>query len=219
MDFFQRILDANRRWVEETKASDPDAFKRLTHKQEPKALFIGCSDSRVPANVITNTGPGEMFVHRNIANQVFTTDVNLLAVLAYAVEVLEVEHVIVCGHFGCGGVRAAMQPTGKSVVDFWLGDIRDIARAHSAELEKIEDPEKREQRLVELNVVQQVYDLSRTPIVQEVWTRGTKPILHGLVYELSEGLLRPLVTGIDSDVRAQELAMRRGESGLWVLGR
>lgn len=197
----RRLLENNRRWVAQTKANDPDFFKRLASTHEPKFLFIGCSDARVPADVITQTLPGEMFVHRNIANQVVATDQNLLAVLQYAVDVLKVQDVIVCGHGECGGVKASMTPPGHvpPLVDNWLQNIRTVGRLHAEELEAITEPQERYERLIELNVMEQVYNLSRTPVVQEAWARGATLRLHGFVYKLTEGLLRDLHVTFDGD--------------------
>jgi len=194
---FRHILENNRRWVEERTAADPEYFARLAAEHRPQFLFIGCSDARVPANVITQTEAGEMFVHRNIANQVVPTDTNLLAVLQYAVEVLGVHDVIVCGHEGCGGVRAAMGAAAPPLVENWIAGIRAVARFHDAELSAIEDEDRRFARLVELNVVEQVHNLSRTPIVQGAWAAGATLRLHGLVYRLEHGLLRDLGVTLD----------------------
>jgi len=207
----ERLLDNNRRWVEQMTANDPEYFSKMAERQEPHYLFIGCSDSRVSTNAITGTAPGEMFVHRNIANQVFRSDINLLSVLQYAVEILDVKHLIVCGHYNCGGIKAAMGTADHGLVDNWLGTIRDVMRWNAAELNAIEDETKRVNRLVELNVIQQVYNLSRTPCVQQAWNRGPRPLLTGLVYDLREGLLRPLVVGVDSNEKAHELFHRQGE--------
>jgi len=187
------ILERNRRWVEQTNARDPEYFQRLAAEHRPRFLYIGCSDARVPVNTITQTGPGEIFVHRNVANLVVPSDTNLLAVLQYAVDVLEVESVIVCGHEGCGGVRAAMRHDGAPpLVDNWLASIRTVARLHDDELSALADPEECYARLVELNVMEQVYNLSRNPVVQAAWARGSKLSLHGWVYGIGEGLLRDL---------------------------
>lgn len=209
MNHFHRILENNRRWVEARRAEDPDFFKKMAEgQQQPHFLFIGCSDSRVPANHITGTGPGETFVQRNIANQVFINDLNLLSVLQYAVEVLQVEHVIVCGHHGCGGVQAAMGQSRFGLVDNWLGQIREIYENNRAFLDEIPQP-MRTDRLVDLSVLRQVENLSHIPLVRDAWKRGKRPILHGLTYELDEGLLHPLVTeicGVDDVPRIGERA-------------
>lgn len=197
MDHIRRLFDNNRALVEQVTRDDPDYFRRKAAKQEPHFLFIGCADSRVPVETLTGVLPGEMFVHRNIANQVLPGDLNLLSVLQFAVEVLEVEHVIVCGHHQCGGVRAAMDDAAHGLVDHWLAGVRDSAHRHRDELSVYDDEQARFDRLVELNVVRQVFNLARNPIVQNSWKRGRRPILHGLVYGLKDGLLRELLMGVD----------------------
>ncbi len=178
--------------MERKREEDPEFFERRAKGQSPKYLYIGCSDSRVPANEISGTEPGEMFVHRNIANMVVHTDVNLLSVLQYAVEVLKVKHVIVVGHYGCGGVAAAMSDKQFGLIDNWLTNIKDVIRIHEEELHAIEDEEQRLRRLVELNVVEQVINLSKTSIIQNAMKDPEPPQLHGLVYDLREGILRDL---------------------------
>jgi carbonic anhydrase len=191
-----QLLENNRHWAEERRAADPEFFDRLTREHKPSFLFIGCSDARVPANVITRTEPGEMFVHRNIANLVVPTDTNVLAVLQYAVEVLGVQDVIVCGHVGCGGVKASFTTVPQPHVDAWLANVRTVARLHHGELAAIEDEEARCGRLVELNVAEQVRNLARTPVVRAAWERGVTLRLHAWVYDLREGLLRPTIPTI-----------------------
>ena len=186
------LLENNRKWVAEQLRLDPTYFDRLKAVHEPQILWIGCSDARVPANVVTGTMAGEMFVHRNIANMVVPTDTNLLAVLQYAVEVLKVEDIIVCGHEGCGGVKAAMGAAAPPGVENWLAGVRNVLRLHDEELSAIADEEARYARLVQLNVAEQVYNLSRTPVVQQAWANGVKLGLHGWVYALSDGILRDL---------------------------
>ena len=205
MDHFDRILDNNRRWAAEMVAADAEFFARRTARQAPHFLFIGCSDSRVPAEALTGVAPGEMFIHRNIANQVHPSDLNVLSVLQYAVEVLDVEHVVVCGHYGCGGVAAATDDSDHGLVDHWLGNIRGVARRHAAELEALDDAEARGRRLVELNAVEQVAQLARTPIVRGRWASGRRPALHALVYDLRDGRLRTLVHGVDGAEAASRL--------------
>ena len=191
---YKRIFESNRRWVAETNAADPEFFTRLAAVHNPQFLFIGCSDARVPANVITGTENGEMFVHRNVANLVVPSDTNLLAVLQYAVDVLKVREVFVCGHYGCGGVAAAMDRRNGALplVDNWLSHIRGVMRLHSAELRALPTDELRYRRMVELNVAEQVHNLARTPVVQEAWARGQPLGVHGWAYELGDGLLRDL---------------------------
>ncbi|HVG86923.1 MAG TPA: carbonic anhydrase [Vicinamibacterales bacterium] len=212
MDNLRRLFDNNRALVEQVTRDDPDFFTKRAGKQEPHFLFIGCADSRVPLETLTGALPGEMFVHRNIANQVLTGDLNVLSVLQYAVEVLDVEHVIVCGHYQCGGVKAAMGDDSYGLVDHWLAGIRDQVRRHQSELEAYPTEAQRFSRVVELNVLRQVYNLSRTPIVQSAWRRGRRPMLHGIVYDLHDGLLKQLVLQVDGQdkVRALLEADRRG---------
>lgn len=189
-NWIEKIFENNKEWVKSKLGMDPDYFTNMAKGQSPKALFIGCADSRVPANEITGTGPGEMFVHRNIANMVVHTDINMLSVLQYAVEVLKVEHVIVCGHFGCGGVAAAMGDTQFGLIDNWLRNIKDVIRLHYDELNAITDEKEKFNKLVELNVKEQVLNLSKTSIIQNAWSSGQKMELFGLVYDIAEGHLK-----------------------------
>jgi carbonic anhydrase len=186
----EEILQNNRRWVAERLAENEHYFTRLAQGQHPRYLFIGCSDSRVPANNISGTGPGEMFVHRNIANLVVNTDMNLLSVLQYAVEVLKVQDVIVCGHYGCGGVKAAMGDRQLGLIDNWLGNIREIMSMHQSELDVLPDEESRFRRLVELNVIEQVNNLMKTTIIQNAFKSDNPIRLHGLVYDIANGILK-----------------------------
>lgn len=212
MENLRRLFDNNRALVSQITSDDPDFFKRRAGKQEPHFLFIGCADSRVPIETLTGVVPGEMFVHRNIANQVLPSDLNLLSVLQYAVEVLDVKHVIVCGHHQCGGVKAAMGEANHGLVDFWLAGIRDSLQRHKDELDAYGSEQGRFDRLVELNVMRQVLNLARTPIVQNAWKRGRRPLLHGIVYDLKDGLLRELVLEVDGPDKVRSLleANRRG---------
>ncbi|RZK09813.1 MAG: carbonic anhydrase, partial [Hymenobacter sp.] len=178
----QQILENNKKWVADKNAQDPEFFDRLANGQTPRYLFIGCSDSRVPASGITGTGPGEMFVHRNIANMVVHTDMNLLSVLQYAVEVLGVQDILVCGHYGCGGVAAAAANKQYGLIDNWLVNIRDVVRLHETELLRIHDEKQRLRRMVELNVIEQVHNLTKTNIIQNAMRTDKPPRLHGLVY-------------------------------------
>ena len=189
---YQKLIDGNRRFALEKKFDDPEYFKKLSLGQKPDYLWIGCSDSRVPANEVTNTESGEMFVHRNIANMVVHTDFNLMSVLEYAVNVLEVKHIIVCGHYGCGGVRAAMTNKTFGLVDKWLRNIKDVYNKHRTELEQIEDQDKRSDRLTELNVIEQVQHLAETKIVQKAWHDKRNVQIHGWVYGLNSGLITEL---------------------------
>ena len=188
----KKIFEGNRRWVAEKLAVDPDYFKKLALGQQPEYLFIGCSDSRVPANEISGTQPGQMFVHRNIANMVVHTDINMLSVLQYAVEVLKVKHIMVCGHYGCGGVLAAISDKSYGLIDNWLTNIKDVMRLHELEFLSIKDEGERARRLVELNVIEQVRNLSKTSIIQNAMKTKHPPQLHGLVYDIAEGILKNL---------------------------
>jgi carbonic anhydrase len=193
MESYQKLLLENKAWAQERVADNPEYFKRLADIQTPEFLWIGCSDSRVPANEITGTQPGEIFVHRNVANLVVNTDVNLLAVLDYAVTHLKVKHVIVCGHYGCGGVKAAStQVDYKPVLNMWLRNIKDVIRVHRDELNGITDEKARVDRLVELNVREQVMNLAKTTIIQRAWKNEQRPHLHGWVYGLSDGIINPV---------------------------
>lgn len=196
-----RLLENNKSWVKKKLELDPDYFNNLSGGQNPEYLWIGCSDSRVPANQITGTQPGEIFVHRNIANMVVHTDMNMLSVLSYAVEVLKVKHIIVCGHYGCGGVLAAMGNKQYGLIDNWLRHIKDVYRLYETELDSIQDIEARGRRLVELNVMEQVGDLSKTSIVQNAWERKKLLHVHGWVYDIHDGLINDLgvtLTGSDA---------------------
>jgi carbonic anhydrase len=186
------LLENNKKWVAEQLALDPHFFDNLAEKQSPEYLWIGCSDSRVPANQITGTQPGEVFVHRNIANMVVHSDMNMLSVLSYAVEVLQVKHIIVCGHYGCGGVLAAMGNIQLGLIDNWLRHLKDVYRVHFQELDKIEDKEIRVRRFVELNVMEQVLHLGKTSIVQNAWKRGQNLHLHGWAYDIKDGMIKDL---------------------------
>ena len=189
----------NRAWVEQKKLEDKDFFNRLANTQKPDFLWIGCADSRVPANEITGTAPGEVFVHRNIANMVVHTDMNMLSVLDYAVNVLEVNHVIVCGHYGCGGIKAAMTNKKIGLIDNWIRCIKDVYRLHQDELDAIEDMHERENRFTELNVIEQVYDLGKTSIVQDAWQKRGAPYVHGWIYDVANGLIKDLKVSMHDD--------------------
>ena len=195
---WRELLENNRAWVNDRKSQDPEFFRRLGAKHEPHFLWIGCSDARVPANVITGTDAGEMFVHRNIANQVQATDANLAAVVQYAVEVLKVKDIIVCGHEDCGGVRAALGPQAPVAVEHWIAQVRSVARVHAEELDAIDTMDRRVARLVELNVTEQVMNLARTPVLQAAWARGEEIDIHGVVYDVREGYLRDIQVSLDS---------------------
>ncbi|MFT3925186.1 MAG: carbonic anhydrase [Myxococcales bacterium] len=187
-----KLLLSNKSWVQEIREVDPTYFSRISNQQMPEFLWIGCSDSRVPANTITGTDPGEIFVHRNIANVVVPDDVNMLSVLQYAVEVLKVKHVIVCGHYGCGGVKASLGPKLTWPIEQWLGNIRAVCAEHSTEIEALPE-DARPDRLCELSVRHQVKKLSRLPIIARAWETGAGPELHGWVYSIRDGVLHELV--------------------------
>lgn len=191
-DLHLDLLQRNKTWSEQMRRANPELFNELAKHQHPFFLWIGCSDSRVPPNQITGTMPGDMFIQRNIANMVIHTDMNLLSVVDYGLNVLNIDHVIVCGHYGCGGVKAAMGPEFGGPASNWVRHIRDVARLHQRELAAIADPEARFDRLVELNVMEQVYSLSRTALVREAWARGRKVKVHGWVYRLSDGIIKDL---------------------------
>ena len=194
MDIFERMLLDNKAWATEMTELSPAYFRRLSKIQSPEVLWIGCSDSRVPSEIVVNADPGEVFVHRNIANQIIDGDFNAGSVLQYAVEVLGVSHIVVCGHYNCGGILAAMDPPNPelTMVNDWLTGVRETYELHSGELRKIEDPEQRYRRFVELNVLQQVRNLARSPIVQAAWSRAHRPILHGCVYGIEDGLIKEI---------------------------
>lgn len=191
-DFYKKILDNNKEWVETNLAKDPNYFKDLSSGQNPPLLWIGCSDSRVPANEITGTRAGEVFVHRNIANLVVHTDINMLSVLDYAVNALKVKHILVCGHYGCGGVKAAMGNDSIGIIDNWIRNIKDVYRVNKEELNEIENETDKFNRLVELNVKEQVFNLAKTSIVQNAWNIGQELHLHGWVYGLNSGYVTDL---------------------------
>lgn len=190
--FYNKLLENNKKWVERKLSQDPEFFEKLSSGQKPPVLWIGCADSRVPANEIIGAEPGEVFVHRNIANMVIHSDINMLSVLDYAVNVLEIRHIIVCGHYGCGGVQTAMTNKHIGLIDNWIRHIKDVYRFHHEELNSIKDEKKRFDRFVELNVVEQVLDLAKTSIVQAAWERGQKLHVHGWVYDLKDGLINDL---------------------------
>ncbi len=200
MASYNQLFHNNKKWVQKKLNEDPEFFKKLGKGQAPDYLWIGCSDSRVPANEITGTEPGEMFVHRNIANMVVHSDMNLLSVLSYAVEVLKVKHIIVCGHYECGGVLAAMGNKQYGLIDNWLRHIKDVYRLHHSELEAIPDLKLRARKFVELNVMEQVADLCKTTIVQNAWKKKQPLSVHGWVYDVNDGFIKDLkvsYTGIE----------------------
>lgn len=189
---YSKIFEENRLWVERKTQANPDYFTNLAKGQKPEYLWIGCADSRVPANEVTGTEPGDIFVHRNIANMVVHTDMNMLSVLDYAVNVLEIKHVIVCGHYGCGGINAALGNQQVGLIDNWLRNIKDVYRMHKEEVDSITDPLKKSNRMVELNVQEQVYNLTKTSIIQNAWAKGKFLQVHGIVYDIANGILQDL---------------------------
>lgn len=192
MTTYEEVFENNRQWVAQNLERDPDFFRRLATHQSPDYLFIGCADSRVPANEIMGLEAGELFVHRNIANLVVNTDINAQSVIQYAVANLDVKHIIVCGHYGCGGVAAAMQPADLGLLNGWLREIRDVYRLHQAELDAIEDEGARYRRLIELNVQEQCVNVIKTAVVQKAYLNTGFPVVHGWVYDIANGLLRDL---------------------------
>src|SRR5919205_1132455 len=211
MKDLKELLEKNREWSEGIKARDPEFFRTLARQQSPRYLWIGCADSRVPATQLVGLLPGEMFVHRNVANVVVHTDFNCLSVLQFAVDFLKVEQVIVCGHYGCGGVQAAMLNRRLGLIDNWLRHVQDVMHAHAEQLSEVEDESRRLDRLCELNVVEQVLNVGRTTIVQTAWERGQELSIHGVVYGLGDGLLRDLgirVSGGEDLTATYERAVR-----------
>ena len=204
-EFYKKILDNNAKWVEKQTAIDKDYFKDLAKGQEPPLLWIGCSDSRVPANEIIGANPGEVFVHRNIANMVIHSDMNMLSVLDYAVNVLKVSHVIVCGHYGCGGIKAAMGNQSIGLIDNWIRHIKDIYRFHETYLNSIEDENERFIKFVEINAQEQVIDLAKTSIVQNAWRNGQELTLHGWVYGLNSGYVTDLDVNMSNNEDLDEV--------------
>ena len=198
MKALQGCFEANRAWSARMRENDPAFFERLVRAQTPELLWIGCSDSRLPPDQVVGRLPGEIFVHRNVGNVVVHTDLNFLSVLQYGVEVLKVRHVIVCGHYGCGGVRAALSPKPLGLIDNWLRHIRDVSMVNREELEAIADPAARQNRLCELNVAAQVANVCHTTIVQDAWRRGQPLTVHGWIYDLGDGLLRDLGLVVES---------------------
>lgn len=192
MNDLEELIKNNHAWAESIKSQDPEFFLTLAQQQTPRYLWIGCSDSRVPATQLVGLQPGELFVHRNVANVVVHTDFNCLSVLQFAVDVLNVSHIIVCGHYGCGGVQAAMQNMQLGLIDNWLRHVQDVMHSHAEALEGIEEETKRLDRLCELNVTEQVLNVSRTTIVQNAWNRGQELAVHGWIYAINDGLLHDL---------------------------
>ncbi len=197
--FYNKLIENNKAWVESKLEEDSEYFSKLANGQQPPLLWIGCADSRVPANEIIGAQPGEVFVHRNIANMVLHTDMSMLSVLDYAVNVLKVKHVIVCGHYGCGGVKAAMSNSSFGLIDNWVRHIKDVYRFHHKELDAISDENERFERFVELNVKEQVLDLAKTSIVQGAWKKGQELHIHGWVYGVGSGVVKDLDVNFTCD--------------------
>ncbi|ACF13823.1 Carbonate dehydratase [Chloroherpeton thalassium ATCC 35110] len=212
MRTLHELFENNKRWAKSITERDPEFFPTLSKQQAPKYLWIGCSDSRVPANEIVGLMPGELFVHRNVANMVIHTDLNCLSVIQYAVDVLQVEHIMVCGHYGCGGIMAAMQYSSHGLIDNWLRHVQDVIRKHSSVLNTITDGKEKLDKLCELNVVEQVINVCQTTIVESAWARGQKLSIHGWLYGLSDGLLHDLsicITGTDEIDDISQAALSR----------
>jgi carbonic anhydrase len=204
----EHLFTQNREWARAISTRDPQFFQKLSEQQAPEYLWIGCADSRVPANEIVDLLPGELFVHRNVANLVIHTDFNCLSVIEYAVSVLQVKHIIVCGHYGCGGVRAALQDRRLGLIDNWLRHIRDVRQRHRAELDALPSEDSQVDRLCELNVAEQVLNVCQTTMVQSAWEEGRKLEVHGWIYSLQDGLLRDLAVGVSDAAGAQALLLR-----------
>lgn len=208
MRLLNHLFEKNRAWAERMQASDPEFFSRLSQQQNPEYLWIGCSDSRVPANQIVDMPPGEVFVHRNVANVVIQTDMNCLSVLQFAIDVLAVKHVIVCGHYGCGGVKAALYDERYGLVDNWLRHVQQVYTRHAALLDGLEDQEQRLARLCELNVIEQVVNVCRSTVVQDAWMRGQDLAVHGWIYAVSDGRLRDLDMCVTNNANLAESYQR-----------
>lgn len=204
-NFYKQLIENNKKWVQTKLDLDPKFFEKLAKGQQPPLLWIGCSDSRVPANEIIGAEPGEVFVHRNIANMVIHSDMNMLSVLDYAVNALKVKHVIVCGHYGCGGVNAAMGNQSIGLIDNWIRHIKDVYRVHKKDLDAIQDETERFNRFVEVNVTEQVFDLAKTSIVQGAWNSGQELSLHGWVYGVDSGIIKDLGVNISNDSQLDEV--------------
>jgi carbonic anhydrase len=198
MRSLQQLFENNRTWAADMTRQDPEFFRRLSTQQSPHYLWIGCSDSRVPANQVVGLVPGEMFVHRNVANVVVHTDLNCLSAIQFAVDVLRVDHIIVCGHYSCGGILAALQDNKLGLIENWLRHVQDVRAKHRAELDALETEEKQHDRLCELNAIEQVTNLSRTTVVRDAWARGQALTVHGWIYDLRDGLLRDLAVSVES---------------------
>lgn len=204
MSKLEQLIQNNRAWADKIEQEQPGFFDQLSQQQHPEYLWIGCSDSRVPANTIVGLAPGEVFVHRNIANQVIQTDINCLSVIEYAVKALKVKHILVCGHYGCGGVIAALHNQKNGLVDNWLRNVRDIYKSNQAEIDNLSSDKERADRLCELNVFEQVRSVCRTTILQDAWTEGQEITVHGVIYDIKDGLLKDLDITISSTEELQD---------------
>ncbi len=209
MNKIEQLIDNNRAWVQETEARQPGFFRQLADQQHPDYLWIGCSDSRVPANTIVGLLPGELFVHRNVANQVVQTDLNCLSAVEFAVRVLKVKHIIVCGHYGCGGVIAALHNTRTGVTDNWLRNVRDIYTQNQTEIDALGDDQAKADRLCELNVIEQVRNVCRTTVIQDTWHQAQPLTVHGVIYRVGDGLLQDLNISVSNN-RELQAKTRRG---------
>ncbi len=208
MDELNSLFDNNREWAKNILKTDAQFFEKLTKQQTPSYLWIGCSDSRVPANEIVGLLPGELFVHRNVSNLVIHTDMNCLSVMQYAIAVLKVKHIIVCGHYGCGGIRAAMEDSPHGLIDNWLRNVRDLYYHNEQELKAITDPDERTDRLCEMNVVAQVYNVCNTTLVQKAWFKQQDLTVHGWIYSISDGLLRDMHVSVSSLAEMRQLGIK-----------
>ena len=208
MENLNSLFDNNRRWVKDILRTDEHFFEKLSQQQSPRYLWIGCSDSRVPANEIVGLLPGELFVHRNVSNLVVHTDMNCLSVMQYAIAILKIEHIIVCGHYGCGGVSAAMEDRPHGLIDNWLRNVRDLYYLYEKEMIAIKDPTERHNRLCEINVASQVFNVCNTTIVQEAWDKEQKLTVHGWIYGINDGLLRDLNVSVSSVAEMRQLGIR-----------
>jgi len=209
MPKYKSLFENNKKWAEQTAEQKPGFFDQLAQQQAPEFLWIGCSDSRVPANEIVGLMPGELFVHRNVANLVVHTDMNCLSVLQYAVDILKVKHVIVCGHYGCGGIKAAIENSSHGLIDNWLNHVRDLQYRKTEELSKFTDQADKMDRLCELNIIEQVINVGRTTILRDAWMRGQEVSIHSWVYGISDGLIRDLGTSVSSLDELSELQKAR----------
>lgn len=213
MKIITNLLESNRKWAESIKLDDPQFFERLSELQEPEFLWIGCSDSRISPSSSVGLLPGEMFVHRNVANLVIHSDMNCLSVMQFAVEVLKVKHIIVCGHYGCGGVKAALEDARYGLIDNWLRHIQDIVHVHRQELEQVPDSEARLDRLCEINVIEQVISAGETTIVRDAWERGQELFVHGWIYTIADGIYRDL--GVTVSTKPQLDSLRKKGSAAY----